>query len=241
MLEIKNLYAESNGKEIIKNISLKLEKGKVYVLMGPNGSGKTTLANTLMGNEKYKIKKGKVLFEEKDITSLSPDERARKGIFLSFQSPPTIEGVTISKFLRAAFNSRNKETISFLDFQKLLNEKADLLGIDGKFLLRYLNDDFSGGEKKKMEILQMLVLNPKFIILDETDSGLDVSSLKNVSKKIKEFMDDEKCILIITHYKRILEYLNPERVFVMKDGEIKSQGNIEILDRIEKKGYKGIK
>tara|TARA_Y100000310_G_scaffold77162_1_gene73719 strand:- start:5060 stop:5725 length:666 start_codon:yes stop_codon:yes gene_type:complete len=213
MLEIKNLHVEAEEKEILKGINLKLEKGKIYVLIGPNGSGKTTFANALMGNPKYKISSGKILFNEENITNLPVNERAKKGLFLSFQFPVEVPGVTISNFLRTAYNNIKENKISFLDFQKLLEKKAKDLDIDKKFLGRYLNENFSGGEKKKMEILQMLVLDPKFIILDETDSGLDSNSLKKVSKGINNFMDKEKCVLIITHHKEILDYIKNDEIF----------------------------
>ena len=241
MIEIKNLHVESEGENILEEINLKFEKGKVYVLMGPNGSGKSTLANVIMGNPKYKITSGEILFNEKEITNLSTNDRAKKGIFLSFQSPTEISGVTISNFVRQAYNSLKENKISFLDFQKLLGKKAEDLGIDKKFLERYLNESFSGGEKKKMEILQMLVLDPSFVILDETDSGLDIDSLKKISEGIKNFMNDKKCILIITHYRKILDYIKPDKVFVMFNGKIVIEGKKEIIDNIERKGYGLIK
>lgn len=241
MIEIKNLNVKSNEKEILKGVNLNLEKGKVYALMGPNGSGKTTLANVLMGNPKYKISSGKILSNKKSIINLSPDKRAKKGFFLSFQFPAAISGVTISNFLRTAYNSLKKNKMSFLDFKRLLEEKAKELNINERFLGRYLNEGFSGGEKKKMEILQMLVLNPKFLILDETDSGLDIDSLRIISKGIKKFINKDKTILIITHHKRILDYLKPDRVFVMLDGKIVKEGKKEMINDLEKKGYGGIK
>ena len=241
MIEIKNLNVKSGKKEILKGVNLKLVKGKAYVLMGPNGSGKTTLANVLMGNPKYKISSGEILFNKKNITKLPTNERAKKGFFLSFQFPVEIPGVTISNFLRTAYNSIKEKRISFLDFKRLLEEKAKELNINKKFLERYLNENFSGGEKKKMEILQMLVLNPEFIILDETDSGLDIDSLKIISKAIKKFIDKNKTILIITHHKKILDYIKPDKVFIMVDGKIVKEGKKEIINSLEKKGYGGIK
>ncbi|MBU1252681.1 MAG: Fe-S cluster assembly ATPase SufC, partial [Nanoarchaeota archaeon] len=169
-LEIKDLHVKHDEKEILKGVNLRLENGKVYALMGPNGSGKTTLAETLMGNPKYKITKGKILLNEKNLVSLKPDERAKLGLFLSFQNPVTISGVTVSNFLRQAYNSIHKEKLSLLEFRKLLDKKCSLLNLNQEFLSRYLNEGFSGGEKKKLEILQLLVLNPKTAILDETDS-----------------------------------------------------------------------
>ena len=241
MLEIKNLSVEVNGKKILKEINMKLEKGKVYALMGPNGSGKTSLANVLMGNAKYKILSGRIFLDRKDITDFPVNKRAEEGIFVSYQNPVEISGVSVSNFLRVAFNSLNKNKISMLDFQKLLEEKAEELNIDKKFLMRYLNEGFSGGEKKQMEILQMLVLNPNMVILDETDSGLDIDALKTISKGIKKFIDKNKTVLIITHYRKILDYIQPDKVFVMMEGKIVAEGEREIIDKLEEKGYKGLK
>lgn len=240
MLEIKNLSVEVDGKKILNKINLKLDKGKVYALMGPNGSGKTSLANTLMANPKYKILSGEIFLDNEDITNLPVNEKARKGIFLSYQNPVEISGVTVSNFLRTAFNSLKDNKLSLLDFQKLLQEKTKELDINEKFLSRYLNEGFSGGEKKKTEILQMLVLNPNLVILDETDSGLDIDSLKTVSKGINNFLRKDKIVLIITHYRKILDYINPDKVFIMKDGEICAEGKMELINKIEERGYERI-
>ena len=240
MLEIKNLSVEVDGKKILNKINLKLDKGKVYALMGPNGSGKTSLANVLMANPKYKILSGKIFLDNEDITDLPVNEKARKGIFVSYQNPVEISGVTVSNFLRTAFNSLKDNKLSLLDFQKLLQEKTKELDINETFLMRYLNEGFSGGEKKKAEILQMLVLNPSFVILDETDSGLDIDSLKIVSKGINKFINRDKIILIITHYRKILDYINSDKVFIMKDGEIWAEGGMELINKIEEKGYERI-
>ncbi|MEK6823670.1 MAG: Fe-S cluster assembly ATPase SufC [Nanoarchaeota archaeon] len=237
MLEIKNLHVEVEGKEILKGINLKFEKGKIHALMGPNGSGKSTLANVIMGNPKYKITKGKILFGGKDITKLNPNERAKKGIFLSFQNPSEIEGVTISNFLRTILNISRIKKISVLDFHKLLKEKLKFLKMPENFSERYLNQGFSGGEKKKSEILQLVVLNPKVAILDETDSGLDIDSLKLIASKVNRLMNKNKIIIIITHYKRILEYLKPDKLFVMINGKIALKGGRELVNKLEKKGY----
>ena len=236
-LEIKNLHVEVDGKKIIKGISLKLEKGGIYALMGPNGSGKSTLANVLMGNPRYKIISGKIFFKEEDITNLAPDKRASKGLFLLFQYPKEISGVTILNFLREAYNSVKKDKLSFLEFQKILEDKAEQLKINNKILTRYINEGFSGGEKKKAEVLQMFVLNPELAILDETDSGLDIDALKIVSKGINSFVNKDKCILIITHHKKILNYIKPDKVFVMLNGKIILDGGNNLLDKLEKKGY----
>lgn len=241
MMKIKNLGVSVKGKNILKGINMELEKGKIYFLMGPNGSGKSTLANALMGNPKYSFDSGNIFFDGKDIAKDQVDKRAKKGLFVSFQNPSEISGVAFLSFLRNAFNSLNRKKISLLEFQNLVNEKASNLNLDKKFLSRYLNDNFSGGEKKKSEILQMLILNPSVAILDEPDSGLDSDSIKIVSEEIKKFSGKDKTILIITHYTRLLKHLNPDRVFVMLDGEIVSQGEKDIIEKIENKGYGWVK
>ncbi|MDO8480265.1 MAG: Fe-S cluster assembly ATPase SufC [Nanoarchaeota archaeon] len=240
MLEIKNLHVSIEGKEIIKGLSLKLEKGKVNALMGPNGSGKSTLANTLMGHPSYTITSGKILFKGKDITEMPADERAKLGLFLSFQYPASVPGITISNLLRTALNARRKDKIPPLEFLKMLKEKMKLLKVDEKFLTRYVNEGFSGGEKKRAEILQLSVLNPDLAMLDETDSGLDIDALRVVAEGVNAFMNQDKCILIITHYKRILEYIKPDRLFIMVDGKIAKEGGGELVDRLEDEGYSWI-
>ncbi len=240
MLEIKNLCVGFEGKMILTGVNMTVKDGEVHALMGPNGSGKTTLAYVLMGNPKYKIITGKIILNGEDITKLGPDERAKKGLFLSFQMPVEVPGVTITNFLRQAYNSLNERKISLLEFRALLEEKCKELGIDAKFLNRYLNQGFSGGEKKKVEILQMLVLNPKIAVLDETDSGLDIDALKKISEGIKKFMAPEKSVLIITHYKRILEYVNPSKVSVMIEGKIAMEGKEELVKSLEERGYSWI-
>ena len=237
MLEIKNLHVKVEGKKILNGINLKFEKGKINAIMGPNGSGKSTLANAIMGNPKYEITKGKIFFNGEDITNLSPDKRAKKGIFLSFQNPSEIEGVTIFNFLRMAFNNSKNQKISVFDFQKLLKEKLKILKIPENFSERYLNQGFSGGEKKKSEILQLSILNPKVAILDETDSGLDIDALKIIASETNRVMNKEKIIIVITHYKRILEHLKPDKLFVMIDGKIACEGGHKLINQIEEKGY----
>ena len=236
-LEIKDLHVEIEGKEILKGVNLKLEKGKVHALMGPNGSGKSTLANVIMGHPKYKVTKGQILFDGEDITEMSATDRARKGLFLSFQYPSEVSGVSISTFLRAALNNLREEKISVLDFRELLKEKLDSLKIEESFAERYLNEGFSGGEKKKSEILQLAVLNPKVAILDETDSGLDIDALKAVSDGINKVMDSEKIVLIITHYKRILEHIRPDKLSILINGKIALEGDSSLVDQLEEKGY----
>lgn len=237
LLEIKDLYVEIEGKEILKGINLKLELGKINALMGPNGSGKSTLANVIMGNPKYKIVRGEILFNGEDIINLRPDERAKKGIFLSFQYPQEISGVTISNFLRTTLNSLKDKKMSVIDFYNLLEEKRELLKIPEDFTKRYLNQGFSGGEKKKSEILQMAILDPKLIILDETDSGLDIDALRIVAEGVNTLMTKDKCILIITHYKRILDYVKPDKVFIINRGKMVAEGNSDLVDQLEEKGY----
>ena len=241
MLEIKNLHVEFKGKEILKGLNLKAEEGLVHALMGPNGSGKTTLAQVLMGDPKYKITKGKIILNEKDITNLSINERANLGLFLSFQNPVEFEGLKFSTFLRQAYNALNKKKLSILEFNEILEKKAEELKIPREFLSRYLNKGFSGGEKKKAEILQLLVLNPLVAVLDETDSGLDIDSLKLVAKGVNSFMSKDRVLLIITHYKRILEYVKPDRVSIMIDGKIVGEGSGEIVNKLEEKGYGWLK
>ena len=239
-LEIKNLNVNVDGKEILKELNLNLEKGKVYALMGPNGSGKSTLSQVLIGNPKYKFS-GEISFEGEDISDLKPHERAKKGLFLSFQYPVEVPGVTISSFLKTALNSLRGKKISPIEFWNILEKHSKKLKIDKSFLSRFLNEGFSGGEKKKAEILQMLILNPKLAILDETDSGLDIDSLKIVSQGINNFMDKDKTILIITHYQKILDYIKPDKIFIMKNGSIVKEGGKELIEELEKNGYEGIK
>lgn len=236
-LEIKNLHVEFKGKEILKSMNLKLEKGRVHALMGPNGSGKSTLAHVLAGDPKYNVTSGSILVNGEDILKLNVSDRAKLGLFLSFQNPTEIEGVKFSTFLRQAYNSINRKKLSLFEFQELLEKRADELKIPRDFLSRYLNKGFSGGEKKKAEILQLLILNPKIAVLDETDSGLDIDSLKLVAAGINRFMTNDKIVLIITHYKRILEHVKPENVSIMINGKIAHSGSRELVDRLEEKGY----
>jgi Fe-S cluster assembly ATP-binding protein len=237
MLEIKNLHVEVEGQPILKGVTLKFEDGVITSLMGPNGSGKSTLANTLMGHPKYVITEGKIILDGEDITELAPDERAKKGLFLSFQYPAEIPGVTIANVMKTALNSVREKPIPFPEFKALLQEKMDVLNMDKKYMMRYLNDGFSGGEKKRTEILQLLMLDPKIAIMDETDSGLDIDALRVVSKGVNTFMRPEKSILIITHYKRILELIKPDRMYIMIDGKIALEGSGELVDQLEEKGY----
>ncbi len=240
-LEIRDLHVKVDGKEIVKGISLKVEKGKVAALMGPNGSGKSTLAYALMGHPRYKASSGKIFLNNRDITKLPADERAKNGMFLSFQYPHEISGVSVSNFLRAALNaireSKNEDPISVMDFHQMLQEKMKVLKINNSFASRYLNEGFSGGEKKKMEILQMAVLGPKIAILDETDSGLDVDALRAVAGGINRLKSHKMGILLITHYQRILDYITPDKVYIMANGKIARSGSKELALEVEKKGY----
>lgn len=236
-LAIENLHVEVDGKEILKGVSLSVPLGKVVAIMGPNGSGKSTLANTIMGHPKYNVTSGKILVDGEDVTRMAPDLRARKGLFLSFQYPKEISGLTLGNFLRTALNARREEKIGVVEFHKLLKEKMIELDMDASFRKRSLNEGFSGGEKKRCEILQMLVLEPTYAILDETDSGLDVDALKIVAAGIQKMRSPDRGLLIITHYNRILDYLTPDVVCVMKDGKIVKTGGAELAREIEEKGF----
>ena len=237
MLEIQDLRVEVDGKPILRGVNLKVEKGQIAALMGPNGSGKSTLANALMGNPKYKITKGKIIYDGEDITNIPADERAKKGLFLSFHYPSEIPGVSMANFLRTAYNTIHGKNVSVMDFQKMLKEKMQLLKVSSEFAERYLNEGFSGGEKKRSEILQMAVLQPRFAILDETDSGLDIDALKTVAQGINQMKTPEQTVLVITHYQRLLDYLKPNVVHVMFAGKISKTGGPELAQKLEEKGY----
>lgn len=237
-LVIKDLYVSVEGKEILKGINLELNRGEIHALMGPNGSGKSTLAHVLMGHPKYQITKGKILIDGEDITELSPDKRAKLGLFLSFQHPQEIPGVTVSNFLRTAYNSLKGENVPVMVFYEILKEKMGLLEMDASFTKRYLNQGFSGGEKKKTEILQMLILNPLFVVLDETDSGTDVDALKIIADGINKIRDNNNTgCLLITHYNRILKYVKPNKVTIIVNGKIVDRGDAKLADEIEANGY----
>ena len=241
MLEIKNLQASINNKTILKGLNLTIKPGELHAIMGPNGSGKSTLANVLSGKNGYEIS-GDLNFQGKSLKSLPVEERAQKGIFLAFQYPLEIPGVNTNNFLKTSLNSLRKskgeKELDTLSFLKLVKEKSKELGIDEKILSRQLNVGFSGGEKKKNEILQMKILDPKFSILDETDSGLDIDALKIIAKGVNSSRSSEKSFLIITHYQRLLDYIKPDFVHVLSDGKIVKTGCSELAEELEKTGYK---
>ena len=236
-LIIKDLHVSIDGKNILNGVNLTVKKGEVCALMGPNGSGKSTLAYTLMGHPKYIVDKGEVWYKGQNVLELPPDERAKLGLFLSFQYPQEIPGVSVSNFLRTALNSVKPNKVSVPDFVKLLKEKMKLLKIDDSFSRRYLNEGFSGGEKKRAEILQLAVLQPDMAILDETDSGLDIDSLKVVAEGINTLIGPSMGILVITHYQRLLNYITPDAVHIMVKGRIVKSGGKELAHELEAKGY----
>jgi len=238
LLEVKNLHVKIGEEKILEGLNLKIEEGEVAAIMGPNGSGKSTLAYALMGHPKCEILEGTIFFNGEDITKLAVDKRAKKGMFLSFQHPQEVPGLTVSNFLRTAYNSITEKNISVLDFHKILKERMEMLKIDPSFAKRYLNEGFSGGEKKKMEILQLAILQPKLAILDETDSGTDVDALKIIANGIN-VMHRELGMgtLLITHYDRILQYVKPDKVHILDDGKIVKTGGPELAHEVEKHGY----
>lgn len=239
LLDISDLKVSVDGKDVLKGIDLTVEAGKVVVIMGPNGSGKSTLANTLAGHPKYSVTGGQVAFRGQDLLGLGPDERARQGVFLSFQYPKEIPGVSMSNFLRMAWKSVHGKDISVFDFHKKLRQAMEVLHFDQKFADRNVNEGFSGGEKKKAEILQAMMLEPMLLILDETDSGLDVDALKVVAEGVVKLRTAGRAILLVTHYMRILDYLKPDVVHVMKNGRIVESGGAELAEKIEAEGFGG--
>ena len=237
LLKIENLHAEVEGKPILKGVTLTINRGEIHAIMGPNGSGKSTLSNVLMGHPKYKITQGKIFFKGADLDGLSVDERGRRGLFLAFQYPLAIPGVPVSKFLRMSLQAVRQKETPILEFRKKLKEKSELLGIKDSFLGRYINEGFSGGEKKRHEILQLALLEPELAILDETDSGLDIDALKVVAQGIESTHSSEKGILLITHYQRILNYVKPDFIHVLADGQIIKSGGKDLALQLEEKGY----
>ncbi len=246
-LEIRNLHVSIENKEILKGLTLTLPQGEVHAIMGPNGTGKSTLAYTLMGHPSYQVTEGEVIFKGKNILEMSPDERARFGLFLAFQYPVAIPGVTVANFLRTAVNARRKvdnaadKGIPIPEFRKIVKDKMDFLKMDPSFAGRYLNEGFSGGEKKRAEILQMAVLKPEIAILDETDSGLDIDALRIVSEGVNALRGPDLGVLVITHYQRILNYIKPDHVHVMMDGRIVESGGSDLALHLEEHGYEWVR
>lgn len=241
ILNIVNLNTKVEGKDILKGLNLKINKGEVHVIMGPNGAGKSTLANTLMANSRYTVKSGDIEFEGENINNLKTHERAKKGLFLSFQHPEEVSGITVENFLKTVKSSEATGMMGFMKFSADLNKYMDELKMDKSYAKRYLNVGFSGGEKKKNEILQMLMINPKLAILDETDSGLDVDAIRVVSKGINMFLKDDNAVLIITHNTKILENLKPDYIHVLIDGRIVKTGDYSLAKEIEENGYESFK
>jgi Fe-S cluster assembly ATP-binding protein len=237
IIQIENLHVEVEGKEILKGVNLTINAGEVHALMGRNGSGKSTLSYALMGHPRYHVTQGKVLYHGKDLLDMSVDERARTGVYLAFQYPVAIPGVSVSNFLRAAVKARRGTDVPVKEFRKELKQHMGKLGVDEKFLSRYVNEGFSGGEKKRLEILQMAMLKPDFALLDETDSGLDIDALRTVSEGINALHTSDNAVLLITHYQRMLDYVTPQFVHVMHDGEIVKSGGSELAKELEVKGY----
>lgn len=246
-LEIRNLHVSVEDKPILRGVNLTVKQGEVHALMGPNGSGKSTLANVLLGNPAYEVTAGQIIFEGTDLLEMEADERSRAGLFLAFQYPVSISGVTLANFLRLAINARMKaqdkdsKGISITDFRRLMKAKMDALQMDHSFAGRYLNEGFSGGEKKRAEILQMAVLQPKIAILDETDSGLDIDALRIVSEGVNTLKGPDLGVLVITHYQRILNYIQPEFVHVMYQGQIVESGGPDLALKLEEAGYDWIR
>jgi len=245
MLKIKNLHAAIDDKEILKGIDLEVKAGEVHAIMGPNGSGKTTLSSVIAGREDFIVTEGSIDLNKKDLLDLAPEERAHKGVFMSFQYPVAIPGVTVTNFIKTAINARRKadgkEDMPAAELLKLIREKAALLNMDRAFLSRSLNDGFSGGEKKRNEIFQMAMLEPKLAILDETDSGLDIDALKTVANGVNKLKSSDNAVVVITHYQRLLEYIVPDFVHVLSDGKIVKTGGKDLALELEAKGYEWIK
>nr|YP_009029069.1 iron-sulfur cluster formation ABC transporter [Cylindrotheca closterium]AGH28605.1 iron-sulfur cluster formation ABC transporter [Cylindrotheca closterium] len=245
MLEIKDLQVSINENQILKNLNLTVNKGEIHAIMGPNGSGKSTFSKVLAGHPAYSITNGQIIFKGSDILTLEPEERSHLGIFLAFQYPIEIPGVTNEDFLRLAYNAKqkfyNKPIVDPIEFLTIIHEKLNLINMSPLFLSRNINEGFSGGEKKRNEILQMILLNSELAILDETDSGLDIDALKTISLGINNFMNSSKSIVLITHYQRLLEYIKPTYVHVMQNGKIIKTGSAELAKKLEKKGYEWLK
>jgi Fe-S cluster assembly ATP-binding protein len=241
-LEIKNLHVRTEDREILRGVDLSVRRGELHALMGPNGSGKSTLANTIMGHPSYEVTEGEILFEGSNIIELEAHERAKLGLFLAFQYPVAIPGVSVANFLRMAINARREEPIKMKAFADQLTRAVNLLDVDRSFTSRHLNDGFSGGEKKRAEVLQMAMLEPEIAVLDETDSGLDIDALRTVAEGVRKLHEERGLgVLIITHYQRILDYVKPGFVHVMMDGRIVLEGGPELVERLEREGYDRIR
>lgn len=241
MLEIKNLHASVDGNEILRGIDLKVNKGEIHAIMGPNGSGKSTLAKVLAGHPAYEVTQGEIFYEGKNLLEMTPDERAREGVFMAFQYPIEVPGVSNAQFLRLAYNEKRKhlgeEELDPLEFKDLLKERAKVVEMDASFMTRSVNEGFSGGEKKRNEILQMAVLEPKLAILDETDSGLDIDALRVVAGGVNQLHTDDNAMIVVTHYQRLLNYIVPDFVHVLAQGKIAREGGKELALELEQKGY----
>ena len=240
LLEISNLKTKIDDKEILKGVNLTVKAGEIHVIMGPNGAGKSTLAYTLMGHPGYEVIDGSAQLNGEDLLDMKVNERAANGLFLSFQYPEAIPGITVENFLRTAKNTISERQVSVIKFKKLLKEKMDELGMDESYASRYLNDGFSGGEKKKNEILQMKVLEPKVAILDETDSGLDVDAIRIVAQGVKQYAGEDNAIIIITHYNKLLDYIEPDFVHILKDGKIIQTGDVSLAKTIDAEGFAAV-
>jgi Fe-S cluster assembly ATP-binding protein len=240
-LQIRDLHVSAEGKEILRGLDLDVSAGEIHALMGPNGSGKSTLANAIMGHPGFEVTEGSIHFRGEEITEADPEERSRMGVFMAFQYPVAIPGVTVSKYLRVAVNAhreeRGEEQVKLKDFRRQTEEAMELVKIPKEFSSRYLNDGFSGGEKKRMEILQLAMLRPRLAVLDETDSGLDIDALRTVANGVNSLSGPDLGVLIITHYQRILHLVRPDFVHVMYDGQIVKEGGPELVDQLEEKGY----
>ena len=243
LLDIQNLHISAPDKEIVHGVSLQIKPGEIHAIMGPNGSGKSTLSATLMGHPKYKATEGTVKFSGKDLLKMDPSQRAAAGLFLAFQYPKEIPGVNMVSFLRASYNAINKardsqfKPVPLYNFKKLLQEKMELVGLSKAFMARNTNEGFSGGEKKKAEVLQMALLEPKLAILDETDSGLDIDALRTICGAIEAVRKDDQSLLMVTHYERMLKYLKPDHIHIMMDGKIVMSGGKELAAKLEEEGY----
>jgi len=245
MLEIKNLHVSVNNNKILKGLNLSINKGEIHAIMGPNGSGKSTLASVIAGREEYKVNKGSIIYSNKKLLELSADERAKQGIFLAFQYPVEIPGISTTNFIKTAVNkireSKGKKSLDAVSFLKVMKEKMKIVKVNQTLLSRSINDGFSGGEKKRNEIFQMAMLDPKLAILDETDSGLDIDALKIVAKGVNKLKSKDNATIIITHYQRLLNYIIPDYVHVLIDGKIVKSGDKNLAQELEKKGYDWIR